>query len=249
MASTSALLLCLFVVLTFVSLPINVVHGCGINIVNGCPYTVTTCAQSANNPISQYNLGSGASQFLNFGSACSWPAGAIWASVGGQCAVSGTPNAAKDRNLADLAEFTIGGSGGQDTYDISNVNAYTIGLSIAVTSSVNGGVLDRPEKVSTPRCATITCAISNIRSFCQGNNRLDSLPSGAVSCINTDGTNGIGPTSNTNLFKSACPTSYSYNYDDVAGTFNCGTGSNYQVTFCPGGITSVVNQSRSDLGQ
>lgn len=91
---------------------------------NSCPYTVTTCAQSANDPIYQYNLGAGAKQYLDFGSACKWPQGAIWASVKGQCAVSGIPNAANDRNLADLAEFTIGSSTG-DYYDISNVVSNT----------------------------------------------------------------------------------------------------------------------------
>jgi hypothetical protein len=57
---------------------------------------------------------------LDFGSTCSFPAGAIWASVTGQCANPAGSNAATDRNLANLAEFTIG-VGGQDTYDLSNV--------------------------------------------------------------------------------------------------------------------------------
>lgn len=36
------------------------------------------------------------------------------------------------------------------------------------------------------------------------------------------------------MFKSACPTSYSYAYDDLTSTFTC-TGANYQITFCPSG--------------
>lgn len=41
----------------------------------------------------------------------SWPAGVIWGSQAGNA----------NNAQANLAEFTIGGAGGQDTYDISNV--------------------------------------------------------------------------------------------------------------------------------
>jgi hypothetical protein len=75
--------------------------------------------------------------------------------------------------------------------------------------------------------------VLNCSPFCQANNVLKSQSSGALSCINTDGTNGIGPTAGTQEFKAACPDAYSYNYDDPTSTFTCGTGSNYQVTFCP----------------
>ncbi|CAM6095874.1 unnamed protein product [Calypogeia fissa] len=242
MASAPALLVTLFAVLTFASAPINV-HGCGINIVNSCPYMVTTCAQSASDPIYQYNLQSGAQQYLDFGSACKWPAGAIWASVTGQCAVTPGSSASTDRNLADLAEFTIGSSTG-DYYDISNVEAYTIGLSIVVTSPVGTA---HSAKVATTRCGTITCAIANIRSFCQGNNQLITEPSGALVCKNTDGSNALGPTAGTEIFKAACPDAYSYNYDDATSTFSCGNGSDYEVTFCPGGVTMpATHQTHSD---
>lgn len=87
------------------------------------------------------------------------------------------------------------------------------------------------------------------RSFCQGNNQLIVEPSGALVCLNTDGTAGIGPTSNTEIFKGACPDAYSYNFDDATSQFHCGHGSDYEVTICPGGITSVVNESRVYLDQ
>ncbi len=41
----------------------------------------------------------------------SWPAGVIWGSQAGNA----------NNAQVNLAEFTIGGAGGQDTYDISNV--------------------------------------------------------------------------------------------------------------------------------
>ena len=34
------------------------------------------------------------------------------------------------------------------------------------------------------------------------------------------------------MFKSACPKSYSYAYDDATSTFTC-TGADYTITFCP----------------
>ncbi|BBM99978.1 hypothetical protein MPTK1_1g25360 [Marchantia polymorpha subsp. ruderalis] len=219
----------LFVVLVLASVAIDAVHGCGINVRNACGYSVTTCAQNQQNRVNQYNLGPGASVWLDFGSGCKWIAGTVWASVKGQCAAPSSAFAANDRNLANLAEFTIGDGSGSDFYDLSNVNAYTIPLSIRVINRVGGG-----DNLNDFRCGAPKCVINDIRGFCKGNNQLVTLPSGALSCINTDGTNGRGPTDGTRLFKQACQDSYSYNYDDPTSTFTCGTGSNYEVTFCPG---------------
>jgi len=43
-----------------------------------------------------------------------------------------------------------------------------------------------------------------------------------------------GPTSYSQVFKSACPAAYSYAYDDASSTFTCSGASSYDVTFCPG---------------
>lgn len=71
------------------------------------------------------------------------------------------------------------------------------------------------------------------RSFCQPNNVLHTEVNGALSCVNTDGTAGLGPTNGTMQFKTACPEAYSYNFDDANSTFTCPTGSDYEVVFCP----------------
>ncbi|KAL2641337.1 hypothetical protein R1flu_008924 [Riccia fluitans] len=193
------------------------VNGCVVNVNNNCPYEVTACSQTQSDNIAQVNLAAGGSAAIDLGGACSWPAAVVYASVTGQCAVSGTPNAATDRNLANLAEFTIGANG-QDTYDLSNVNAYTIGLAINPSNS---------------GCTSISCTINDISGFCQPPNQLVTQSSNAESCINTDGTNGLGPTDGTRQFKNACPSSYSYNFDDATSTFTCGTGTDYSVVFCP----------------
>lgn len=40
------------------------------------------------------------------------------------------------------------------------------------------------------------------------------------------------PTVYSEIFKSACPRSYSYAYDDPTSTFTC-AGADYTITFCP----------------
>ena len=95
---------------------VNVCAGATINIVNDCSGTTTACAQQGSNPIDCFVLnGGGGSQLIDVGT--SWPAGAIWGFPGSGNDTTGTDA----RPQADLAEFTIGGSGGEDFYDISNV--------------------------------------------------------------------------------------------------------------------------------
>ncbi|KAI5079995.1 hypothetical protein GOP47_0005474 [Adiantum capillus-veneris] len=42
-----------------------------------------------------------------------------------------------------------------------------------------------------------------------------------------------GPSWYSQLFKSACPTAYSYAYDDPSSTFTCNGAAGYTITFCP----------------
>ncbi|KAG6555215.1 hypothetical protein Mapa_003255 [Marchantia paleacea] len=212
--ATSSLALVFFILSVIYG---EIVHGCVITVGNNCGYEVTACSQSGQQNIDQYDLSAGTSQRIDLGTDCSWPSAVVYASVTGQCAVTGTPDAATDRNLANLAEFTIPGSGNKDFYDLSNVNAYTTPMAIR----------------AAPGCTSISCSISDIRSFCQPNNVLQTLASGALSCVNTDGTAGLGPTDGTRQFKAACPDAYSYNFDDESSTFTCATGSDYEVVFCP----------------
>ena len=87
-----------------------------INIVNNCGGTITAVAQAGSAAANVYVLnGGGGSQLLDVGP--TWSAGAIWGVPGSVDAATGV----QARPQADLAEFTIGGSNGEDTYDISNV--------------------------------------------------------------------------------------------------------------------------------
>jgi hypothetical protein len=209
----------LIAVLAASLLAMNSVNAATINIVNNCGGTITAVAQGGSNPANVYVLnGGGGSQLLDVGP--TWSAGAIWGFPGSGDAATGV----QARPQADLAEFTIGGSNGEDTYDISNVNAYNEAIGISLTSIVSG------DSAGTQHCVPISCTIGDLSSFCQAPNTLTGDPGDG--CYNHDGTGAVA-TSGTEQFKNACPDAYSYSKDDQTSTFTCGTGSNYGVTFCP----------------
>lgn len=197
------------VVLMLVAAP--VVHG-DITIRNQCPFTVTAFWRNQNNPTQNAALPNGGTQ--NVVTDTSWPAGVIWGSQAGNA----------NNSQANQAEFTIGGGGGQDTYDISNVNAYDIAMLINPATLANGA------ERSGQTCGTINCSIPDIQAFCQPPNVLTT--DNGPFCTNTDGP-GQAATPGTMQFKNACASSYSFSTDDPTSTFTCPTGSTYEVVFCP----------------
>lgn len=134
---------------------------------------------------------------------------------------------------ATLAEFTLGGGGaGLDFYDVSLVDGYNL------------PVLVQP---SAGSCAAAGCAAdlnamcplelrsgggAACRSACDAFGREEFCCSGAHASPAT-----CGPTSYSQVFKMACPRSYSYAFDDPTSTFTCAGGPDYTVTFCPAGAT------------
>ncbi|GAV88401.1 Thaumatin domain-containing protein [Cephalotus follicularis] len=129
---------------------------------------------------------------------------------------------------ATLAEFTLG-SGGQDFYDVSLVDGYNLPMTV----EGSGG---------TGQCESTGCSAdlnrqcpSELRvgegdackSACEAFGSPEYCCSGA---FNTPAT--CRPSVYSEMFKSACPRSYSYAYDDATSTFTC-TGADYTVTFCP----------------
>ncbi|KAJ6402957.1 hypothetical protein OIU84_014964 [Salix udensis] len=129
---------------------------------------------------------------------------------------------------ATLAEFTLG-SGGQDFYDVSLVDGYN--LPMVVEGSGGSGM-----------CASTGC-ISDLniqcpqelrvgegdacKSACEAFGSPEYCCSGAFSTPAT-----CKPSVYSEMFKTACPKSYSYAYDDATSTFTC-SGADYTVTFCP----------------
>ncbi|KAK8270445.1 hypothetical protein V6Z12_D11G196500 [Gossypium hirsutum] len=61
--------------------------------------------------------------------------------------------------------------------------------------------------------------------------------SGAYATPNT-----CKPSTYSQFFKTACPTAYSYAYDDGTSTFTC-AGADYVITFCPSPSTSVKSSN------
>ncbi|KAI5577486.1 hypothetical protein BDE02_09G117200 [Populus trichocarpa] len=141
---------------------------------------------------------------------------------------------------ATLAEFTLG-SGGQDFYDVSLVDGYN--LPMVVEGSGGSGM-----------CASTGCVSDlNIqcpqelrsgegdacKSACEAFGSPEYCCSGA---FNTPAT--CKPSVYSEMFKAACPKSYSYAYDDATSTFTC-SGADYTVTFCPSSPSSQKSSSYS----
>ncbi|KAK8668464.1 hypothetical protein V6N13_105917 [Hibiscus sabdariffa] len=127
-----------------------------------------------------------------------------------------------------LAEFTLG-TGGQDFYDVSLVDGYNIPM---IVEGTGGSGL----------CASTGCTTdlnrqcpSELRvgdgdackSACEAFGSPEYCCSGAFATPAT-----CKPSVYSEMFKAACPRSYSYAYDDATSTFTC-TGADYTVTFCP----------------
>ncbi|TVU31325.1 hypothetical protein EJB05_23007 [Eragrostis curvula] len=139
---------------------------------------------------------------------------------------------------ATLAEFTLDGSGGLDFYDVSLVDGYNLPV-LVEPSRPSGG----PASCAAAGCAADLNAMcpaelragggAACRSACDAFARPEYCCSGAFASPAT-----CRPTAYSQVFKSACPRSYSYAFDDPTSTFTCGGGPDYTITFCPGATPS-----------
>ncbi|PUZ39322.1 hypothetical protein GQ55_9G287700 [Panicum hallii var. hallii] len=141
---------------------------------------------------------------------------------------------------ATLAEFTLDGSGGLDFYDVSLVDGYN--LPVLVETSGGGG-FSGPASCAAAGCAVDLNAMcpaelragggAACRSACDAFARPEYCCSGAFASPAA-----CRPTAYSQVFKTACPRSYSYAFDDPTSTFTCGGRPDYTVTFCPGATPS-----------
>ncbi|GLG93057.1 hypothetical protein R5R35_001484 [Gryllus longicercus] len=140
---------------------------------------------------------------------------------------------------ATLAEFTLTGWGGQDFYDVSNVDGFNLPTTIETINKKGGG-----DKYF---CTTAACR-ADINGQCPGelrqvvNGRTVGCKSACLQ-FNTDqyccrGAHNRPETCRSSdwpknypaFFKKMCPDAYSYAYDDHKSTFKC-VGTGYRVIF------------------
>ncbi|KAJ0852113.1 putative Thaumatin family [Helianthus annuus] len=143
---------------------------------------------------------------------------------------------------ATLAEFTIGstsGSNSLDFYDVSLVDGYNLPMAV----EASGG---------TGACGTTGC-VTDLNRMCPAELRAgdgqacksacEAFGNPEYCCSGSFGSpDTCHPSVYSEMFKSACPRSYSYAYDDATSTFTC-TGADYTIIFCPG---STSQKSSTD---
>ncbi|KAK3143206.1 hypothetical protein QOZ80_4BG0359960 [Eleusine coracana subsp. coracana] len=173
----------------------------------------------------------------------SWTSGRIWARTecsfdsrgNGTCATGSCGPTLKcgvaGATPASLAEFTLAGSGGKDYYDVSLVDGFNLPVLITPVNgkgncSAAGCVGDLrddcpPELAVKVGGRTVAC-----RSAC------DVFDTDKYCCRGIyGGPKTCNPTVYSNKFKDACPTAYSYAYDDPSSLFTC-FNADYIITFC-----------------
>lgn len=145
---------------------------------------------------------------------------------------------------ATLAEFTLG-SGSQDFYDVSLVDGYNIQMMV----EVSGG--------SGP-CESTGC-FEDLNMRCPAELKVEggSACNSACTAFATpeycckgefNSPTACSPSVYSQIFKSACPRSYSYAYDDKTSTFTC-TGADYSMTFCPNRPSSKTTRDAPDTSE
>ncbi|KAM6593094.1 hypothetical protein CsatA_000797 [Cannabis sativa] len=132
-----------------------------------------------------------------------------------------------------LVELTVEGNGGQDFYDVSNVDGFNLPVSV-----VPQGGRGECKQSSCP--ANINAACPGQLQFKSGNDVVGCFSACAkfnedMYCCRGahDKPETCPPSDFSRFFKAQCPEAYSYAYDDKTSTFTCFGGPNYLITFCP----------------
>ncbi|XP_019414009.1 PREDICTED: thaumatin-like protein 1b [Lupinus angustifolius] len=143
-----------------------------------------------------------------------------------------------------LAEFTLG-TIGQDFYDVSLVDGYN--LPMIVEGSGGSG-----------SCASTGCT-SDLNLQCPAELKVEgggacksaceAFGSPEYCCSGAYGSPGTcRPSIYSQMFKAACPKSYSYAYDDATSTFTC-SGADYTITFCPSSPSQKSSRDPNPMTQ
>ncbi|XP_060189857.1 pathogenesis-related thaumatin-like protein 3.5 [Lycium barbarum] len=161
---------------------------------------------------------------------------------------------------ATLAEFTLNGAGGLDFYDVSLVDGYNLPMLVSPQGGTRVG-----------NCSTTGCVVDLNGSCPKELKMMMNSPSSSSSgggggeCVGCKSAceafgdpryccsgpyatpDTCKPTDYSEFFKSACPRSYSYAYDDGTSTFTCGS-ADYVITFCPPSSQKSSGESYAGAG-
>ncbi|CAN4093998.1 unnamed protein product [Withania somnifera] len=153
---------------------------------------------------------------------------------------------------ATLAEFTLDGYGGMDFFDVSLVDGYNLPMlvvpqggtgenckSTGCAVDLNGACPSELKVMMSTGGESVAC-----KSACEAFKQDEYCCAGAYNNPDT-----CKPSSYSMLFKKACPSAYSFAYDDKTSTFTCAGASNYLITFCPSPNTSQKSSSSGGQNQ
>uniref|UniRef100_A0A1I7TX80 Thaumatin-like protein n=1 Tax=Caenorhabditis tropicalis TaxID=1561998 RepID=A0A1I7TX80_9PELO len=212
-----------------------------ITIYNKCSFTIWPGILGPGNPSEGgFRLDTGDRKTIQVDDY--WSAGRIWARTGcdeyfncetGFCRNSEQCNGAEGFPPASLAEFSLKSYGGQDFYDVYLVNGYNLPIQI--------------NPIGGSGCNPAGGCVKDINTECPDFLSVKGRNGNTVACksgclgYNTDqeccrgdyGTpDKCQPSQTAQMFKDACPTAYSYAFDDNTSRFTCQSTASYIVKFC-----------------
>ncbi|KDP36909.1 hypothetical protein JCGZ_08200 [Jatropha curcas] len=250
-SSTSAL----YIALTLLTISKGI-SGATFTLINRCGYTVWPgiLSNAGSSPLETtgFQLPPGGSR--SFQSPPNW-SGRFWGRTGctfdpatgqGSCLTADCAsnqiecNGRNAKPPATLAEFTIG-SGTQDFYDVSLVDGYNLPMVVEPNRGSGNCLSTGCITDLNQQCPAELKDGSGqaCKSACEAFGTPEYCCSGAFATPDT-----CKPSVYSQMFKAACPRSYSYAYDDATSTFTC-TGADYVITFCP----SVASQKSATGSQ
>ncbi|KAL5478575.1 hypothetical protein ACEPAI_2759 [Sanghuangporus weigelae] len=233
-------------------------------VYNNCPFTIWPAIftdLNVGSAVPDHTTGweQGAYQSVSFYVPDNWRAGRIWGRRDCDFSVNPGPNSCVvggcngglvcDAHTgtgvppASVAEWTLSADGNQDWYDVSLVDGYD--LPMRISNNVGCPVADCPVDLG-PDCPAELRGPYNsegwpdgCRSACFAN--LDGNQANSPNCCsgqyNTPETCPPSGVQYYDYFKSRCPNSYVYAYDESSGTalWTCDSGlaADYTLTFCP----------------
>ncbi|KAJ8624706.1 hypothetical protein MRB53_033236 [Persea americana] len=236
------------------------VYGVTFTFKNNCQYTVWPgiLSSSGHPKLDSTGFELPKSTSRSFDAPAGW-SGRFWGRTGcnfdtngqgncttGDCGSSQVEcNGAGAAPPATLAEFTLGSGGtSQDFYDVSLVDGYNLPMVVIASHGTSGTCAATGCIVDLNRlCPNELRAADGeaCRSACDAFGKPEFCCKGAYASPST-----CRPSAYSAMFKTACPRSYSYAYDDATSTFTC-AGADYEITFCPA-VSSQKSAKDSPTG-